>query len=115
MLEGGPIEKPQAVRQGDPQTCHPCPIKQPPLPWPSTPGSHSPISPSLFRSNSMYFSGNHRGKTGISRAPVTPLGGNWLGLQGANTSLLTPRGGFDASPVISAVVSGERAHPRCTF
>lgn len=38
MLEGGPIEKPQAVRQGDPQTCHPCPIKQPPLPWPSTPG-----------------------------------------------------------------------------
>lgn len=27
---------------------------------------HLPISPSLFRSNSMYFSGNHRAKTGIN-------------------------------------------------
>lgn len=27
---------------------------------------------------------------------MTPLGGNWLGLQGAHTSLLTPLGGLDA-------------------
>lgn len=46
---------------------------------------------------------------------MTPLGGNWLGLQGAHTSLLIPRGGLDASPVISAVVSGERAHPTAPF
>lgn len=40
------------------QRGHPPPLAQ------SRP--HLPISPSLFRSNSMYFSGNHRAKTGIN-------------------------------------------------
>ena len=40
--------------------------------------------------------------------------GNWPGPQGAHTIFLTLLGGLDMSPVISAIVSGERAHPTYT-
>lgn len=38
MLEGGPIEKPQAVRQGDPQPATPAPSNSLPSPGPAPRG-----------------------------------------------------------------------------